>query len=369
MTAAAQTSTARPQGRNIKPAIADTDVHPLPNSLKDLYPYLDKRWHGLVEQFGSRRRQGPVYGPLYPKGQPEAARLDSWPPGGRPGSSLSFMQQQHLDPNNVELGVLTVINPHPGNWQNPDLSAAFCRAVNDWQVAEWTSKDKRLKASILSAYEHGTAAVAEIERLADHPDFVQVFLLSRTSRPLGNRDYWPMLAAAEAAGLPVAIHAFGNSGYPITASGWPSYYVEEMSAHAQSCQAQVVSLILEGVFERFPKLKFVVIEGGFAWVPALAWRLDKHWKTLRAETPSLKRLPSEYIRDHMWFTTQPMEEPDNPRHLEDTIEWIGWDRLLYSSDYPHWDYDDPSRCLPFPVSEDKREKLFLSNARSLYGAR
>jgi predicted TIM-barrel fold metal-dependent hydrolase len=348
--------------------IADCDLHPVPNAIRDLFPYMEKRWREHFESFGARRRQGIFQGPVYPKGQPEAARRDAWPPGGgRPGSRLDFMQKQHLDPNNVELGVLTVINPHPGNYQNPEQSIAMCRAVNDWQVAEWIGKDARLRGSILIAYEHGAAAVAEIDRLAADPNFVQVFLLSRTAQPLGNRCYWPIYEAACRANLPVGIHAFGNSGFPITSGGWPSYYIEEMAGHAQSCQSQVTSLVLEGVFEAFPSLRVVFIESGFGWLPALSWRLDAHWKKLRSENPALKRLPSEYIREHIWITTQPMEEPERPRHLLDIFEWIGWDRILYASDYPHWDFDDPAHVLPGGVSDEQRKKLFLTNALSLYG--
>jgi hypothetical protein len=357
----------------VKPArnafpVADCDIHPIPNSVRDLFPYLEPRWRDHLLAFGGRRRQGPAQGPLYPKGQPDAARRDAWTPeGGRPGSSLAFMQRQHLDANNVQLGMLTVINPHPGAYQNPDLSAALCRAVNDWQVAEWTAKDARLKASIMVPFEHGEAAVAEIDRLAGDRNFAQVFLLSRTAQPLGQRRYWPIYEAAVRAGLPVGVHAFGNSGYPITSGGWPSFYIEEMAGHAQSCQAQLTSLVLEGVFDRFPTLKIVFIETGFAWFPPLAWRLDAQYRKLRSELPHLKRLPSEYIREHIWVTTQPMEEPERRKDLLDVFEWIGWDRLLFSSDYPHWDFDDPARCLPVRISDEQRQKLFLDNALALYG--
>ena len=83
--------------------------------------------------------------------------------------------------------------------------------------------------------------------------------------------------------------------------------------------------------------------------------------------PHLKRLPSEYIHDHVWLTTQPMEEPANRAHVLDAIDWIGWDRLLFATDYPHWDYDDPAHVLPMPVSEQKKRDFFLNNALALYG--
>jgi uncharacterized protein len=351
-----------------KLAIADCDLHPAPNGLKELHPYLDERWHRHLEMFGTLRRHGCQQGPAYPKGQPEAMRRDSWPPdGSRPGSRLGFMQWQHLDPNNVELGVLTPISPHPGGFQNAEMSAAFCRAVNDWQKAEWTQKDSRLRASITVPYEHGELAVGEIERRADDPEFVQVFLLSRTAAPIGQRRYWPMFEAAVRANRPVAIHAFGFGGFPITGGGWPSFYLEEMTGHAQCCQSQVTSLVLEGVFERFPTLRVVFIEGGFAWLPSLAWRLDRHWKKLKSETPHLERLPSEYIRDHIWVTTQPMEEPRSAGHLIDVCEWIGWDKILFATDYPHWDFDNPAQCLPPALTEEQRGRIFLENARSFYG--
>jgi predicted TIM-barrel fold metal-dependent hydrolase len=138
-----------------------------------------------------------------------------------------------------------------------------------------------------------------------------------------------------------------------------------MVGHAQCCQSVLTSMVFEGLFWRFPKLRVILVEAGFAWLPSLAWRLDKLWRRLRDET-QLSRPPSELIRDHVWLTTQPMEEPDTRRHLADTIEWIGWDKLLFATDYPHWDFDDPARALPLPISDMQRHKLFLGNAKDLY---
>jgi predicted TIM-barrel fold metal-dependent hydrolase len=128
----------------------------------------------------------------------------------------------------------------------------------------------------------------------------------------------------------------------------------------------VVSLVLEGVFERFPGLKIVLIEGGFAWVPALCWRMDKHWQRMRAETPLVKRPPSEYMREHFWFTTQPIEEPEDPHDLAEIMQWVGFDRLMFSTDYPHWDFDDPQRAFKAQLSEAQRAAVFRDNAKALY---
>ena len=88
-----------------------------------------------------------------------------------------------------------------------------------------------------------------------------------------------------------------------------------MTEHATAAQVMVTSFIMEGVFERLPDLKVVLIECGFGWLPALGWRLDKHWKRLKDEVPHLKLAPSEYIKKHFWVTTQPMEETEEPDHL------------------------------------------------------
>jgi hypothetical protein len=349
-------------------AIADCDIHPAHKSKRDLDPYLEQRWIDELRTFGPRRRVGVQSGPAYPKSQPNAARRDAFPEDGNaPGSDLDFMRRQLLDPYNIQLGVLNATGENGQHFQNRDLGNAHCRATNHWQIETFTKNEPRLKASLVVPYEDTQAGVAEIEHWAGDPNFVQIILQSRSADPLGNRRYWPIYEAAAAAGLPVGVHAFGFGGHPPTGSGWASYYIEDMVGHAQSCQGLLISMLMEGVFERIPKMKLVLIEAGFGWLPPLAWRLDKLWKRLRAETPHLKRLPSEYIRDHVWLTTQPMEEPEPREHVLDTFDWVGWDRMLFATDYPHWDFDDPDQALQVRIDEPRRRAFFYGNAAALYG--
>ena len=349
-------------------AIADGDIHPRPRSPEEVQRYLSKRWQEHAQTYGFLPRHGFLKGPAYPKVMPDASRRDAvTPTGGRPGSDVGFLATQLLDPYNVELGILNPITPAPGAGQNLEFSAALATAMNHWVLDEWVNKDKRLKASIVIPYENIEASVAEIDRLAGDKRFVQILIMSRTAEPLGQRKYWPIFEAAVRANLPIGVHAFGYGGFPVTGSGWPSYYTEEMTGHAASCQSLVNSMVIEGVFERFPTLKLVLTESGFSWMPSLAWRLDKIWNRLKSETPHLKMLPSEYIKRNIWFTTQPMDEPEKRKYLGDIIEWIGWDRLIFATDYPHWDWDDPHWALPIRPSEDQRTLLFRENARTVWG--
>jgi uncharacterized protein len=111
----------------------------------------------------------------------------------------------------------------------------------------------------------------------------------------------------------------------------------------------------------------VMIEGGFGWIPSLGHRLDRNWKRMRSGLPHLKRAPSQYLHDHFWVTTQPIEEPENPAHLVDVMAAIGFDRILFSSDYPHWDFDDPFVALPASLGDERRKQIYSGNARALYG--
>ena len=346
--------------------IIDGDVHPALRSIADLKAFLPPRWREHLEIYGSRRKLGMSYEP-YPKSAPRACRRDAWPEDGSyPGSDLDLIRKQYLDAYGIEYGILGPLGVSGHSELNSEFSAALASAANDWQREFFTRPEPRLRSAIVVPSENAEASVAEIERCADDPAYAQVFMLTRTSEPLGNRRYWPIYAAAERHGFPVGMHVFGSGGHPYTGTGWPSYYVEEGAGHSTSCQTAVTSLVIEGVFERFPRLKVVMVEGGFAWLPALAWRLDKLFETMRSEVPHLKKKPSEYIRQHIWVTTQPMEEPEDKKQLLDIMEWIGWDRLLFASDYPHWDFDDPFRAFPTGLPPERYKQILTGNGRAVY---
>jgi predicted TIM-barrel fold metal-dependent hydrolase len=355
----------------LKVGIFDCDIHPTVKKPTDIRAYLPERWRRHFDDYGDFIRQ-PFVGALsYPKATRALSRLDSWPPGGGgPGSDLDFMRAQHLDANGVSKGVLQVLWPVGNKQRNRGYAAAMCAAINDWQMDQWTSREPRLKGSIVVPQEETDLAVAEIERVGDSSDFAQLLLSPRAEEPLGRRRYWPLYEAAVARDLPVTFHVGGVNGRPPTAGiGHPSFYAEEHQSHVQYMQGLVANLIFEGVFDEFPTLRVLIIESGLAWAPALGWRLDEAWRRLGSGVPHVKRPPSEYLREHFWFSTQPADEPQLPSQLRDVFDWIGWNRILFATDYPHWDFDDPRHAFKMKLSETERFRVYWANAHEAYGSR
>jgi predicted TIM-barrel fold metal-dependent hydrolase len=348
--------------------IADCDIHPYMKKPSELHAFLSQRWLTHLKEIGAHHNRVFMGGPAYPRMSPGSGmRADAWPKdGSRPGSDLALMQEQCLDRYGIEYGMLMV--PGTGAWErNPEFAAALCTAMNDWQVAYWTDRDPRLKAGIDVPVEDADDAVAEIERRAGDRRFAHVMMPPRGVEPLGKKRYHKVLAACAANDLPVAVHLGDNHARAQTGGGWPSYYFEQHQTYPHSMEALVASFVFDGVFEAIPKLKLVIIEGGFSWSPPLCWRMDKHYLRMRHEVPHLKMLPSEYVKRNVWFTTQPMEEPERKNDLLSLFEWIGWDHVLFSSDYPHWDHDDPRYAFRVRLPDDKKRMILRDNAINLYG--
>jgi predicted TIM-barrel fold metal-dependent hydrolase len=348
--------------------LIDCDVHPYVKGPNDFDPFLSKRWLEHKKTIGNRPRQGLAKTSMYPRMSPgNGMRGDSWTKtGGHPGSDLPLMQEQLLDMFDVAYGLLAPLVGGAGAERNVEFGAAMATATNEWQLANFCAPDPRLKGAVQVNIEWTEGAIAEIEKRAGDRRFVQVNIPPRGLEPLGRRRYWPILEACAANGFPVSLHLGGTSGHASTGGGWPSFYHEEHPSYVQSMQTLVTSLVCEGVFEHIPNLKVVLVEGGFAWLPALSWRLDKHWKRLKAEVPHLKRSPSEYVHEHIWVTTQPIEEPERPQDMLAILEWIGPDRIMFSTDYPHWDQDDPRYAFKVPLPEAWKDRIYRANARALY---
>jgi uncharacterized protein len=346
--------------------VIDCDVHQSTTSIKDLLPYLPQVYREQILHAG----YGGIDFPQYPWTHPEGFwRRDAFPDDGRPaGSDYELLRRQLLDPYGVEYALLTGEDILTASCMaSPHLAGALCRAYNDWVVETWLPRDSRLKASVAVATQDPEEAAREIRRVGGHPDLVQVLLPTGSRVGYGHRQFDPIFDAAAELALVVAIHIGGDGvgvmGAP-TATGWPVHYIEYHTLFSTSMMSHLVSLICHGTFEKFPTLRVVLIESGVCWLPGLVWRLDNDYRGLRMEVPWVKRLPSEYVREHVRLTTQPLERPDSLRDLRAMLELIGPEMLLFATDYPHWDFDNPEFL---PVPPEWAERVFERNAREWYG--
>jgi predicted TIM-barrel fold metal-dependent hydrolase len=345
--------------------VIDVDIHPTVPSVEALFPYLSEHWREYIRTSAFK---GPVDTAYPPRAPTTVAPGITSPDDKPPGSTLQSIQKDVLDPWTLEFGILNCAYA-VDSLHNPDTAAAMAAAVNDWLIAEWLDKDPRLRASVVVPTRIPEMGAREIDRVGDHPGFVQVLLPVRSEAPYGNRRYLPIFEAAARRDLVVSLQFGGVPGNPPTGSGWPSYYIEEYVGMAQIFQTQVLNMIVEGVFDRFADLRVALIEGGWTWLPSLMWRIDKDWKGLRREVPWNTRVPSAYIRERIRLSLQPMDAPPDPAHLLQIIEQLGSDELLmFSTDYPHWHFppDEPQQAVPAGLSESSRNKILRDNARALY---
>jgi predicted TIM-barrel fold metal-dependent hydrolase len=339
----------------------DCDFHPAAPGMAQLLPYLDDYWR---EQICNRAIDRMSFAMMsYPPNAPISARAD-WRAEKDGAGSLAQVQAKLLNGFGLKFAIANVIHGCVA-LHNDDMAAAICRAVNDWLRAEWLDREPRLRGSILVGPQDISQAVAEIERLAPDNRFVQVLLLAMGERLLGRRELFPIYEAAERHGLAIGVHAGSTYRYAPTIVGWPVYQFEDYVAQAQAFANQTVSLIAEGVFRRFPRLKVVLLESGVSWLPMTMWRTDKTWRGARSEIPWVDRWPSEIIREHIRLSTQPFDAPDATAVLQ-TVDRIGSDEvLLFSTDYPHWQFDG-DKVLPDGLTKKMLRKVLVENALATY---
>ena len=295
----------------------DCDVHCAPASIDALVPYMDDYWRDYVEN--AAMYLSPTLTGTYPEAVSPA-----------PPATVEALRAELLDPGGLRAAVLTCVSAFDTS-RNPYYEAALCKAINEWLRAEWLERDERLRASMVVPTLDPDAAIAGHD-------------------------------------LVLALHAWGRIGTAPTASGSTHTYFEDYLANSQAIvQAQVMSLVAEGVFERVPSLRVALLECGFSWVPPMLWRFDKDWKAVWREVPWLKARPSEYVQRHFRATTAPAQLPADRGQAEQLAQMLGADEfLVYASDHPHRHGDGHLDVLLDVLGEGGRAAVMHGNAEALY---
>ena len=240
-----------------------------------------------------------------------------------------------------------------------EIEAELATAYNRWIVEHVLPHEPRMKAMLYLPYNTPEAAEATVKRFLGAPGVVGFLVTSTRYQPVHANEYMRLYAMLEEADMPIGFHAHHN---------WHNEYTRHLnrfvSMHAISFvlsnMVHLTNWVINGLPERFPRLKVMWIESGLAWLPFLMQRLDHEYLMRVSEAPLLKRLPSQYISE-MYYTMQPMETT-NLKLLEGTFEAIRAEtQLLYASDWPHWDFDVPAKVFDLPFLDDRAKRNILGH--------
>jgi predicted TIM-barrel fold metal-dependent hydrolase len=276
------------------------------------------------------------------------------------GGSREIVQaMQWMDALSVDYACIfptpmLLLGTHP----QVEMEVALAKSYNRWLAEEVLAKNPRLVSMLYLPFNDPDATYEMVRHYKQTKGVVGFMVCSTRYKGVYDNAYMKTYALLEEIGLPISFHA----GY-----NWNDQLMSTtnrfIAAHALGFTffnaVHCTNWIVNGLPERFPKLKVIWIESGLAWVPWLMQRLDNDYRMRSSECPALKRLPSEYMRE-MFYTTQPMEMINNREALELTFKMINAEtQLMYSSDYPHWDMDLPSTIWDLPFLNEKQKRNIL----------
>ena len=289
---------------------------------------------------------------------------------GYPGSNPELVAQHVFVERGVDVAIL-----HPmsrGIMPDRHLGTALHAAHNEMMVSRWLESAEfgdRFRGTIRVNPDDIAGALREIEKWRGHSRIVQIGIPLQSRELYGKPQFWPLWEAAEAANLPVAVHIETGEGigFAPTASGHTHTYEQYLSFMALNYLYHLMNMIAEGVFERFPGLKFVWADGAADFVTPFIWRMDTFGRPHLEQTPWAPRIPSDYLPGHVYFIQGSL---DGPGDAEFAGEWFGFtgkeDMVMFGSSYPHWQNSELGK-LPPAFTAEQREKVCWRNAAGIYG--
>jgi predicted TIM-barrel fold metal-dependent hydrolase len=250
---------------------------------------------------------------------------------------------------------------HPDSQVEVEVAWAYSR----WFTERILTEDPRIKTMIYLPFNEPEASLRFVEYFSGKPGVAGFMVTAARYKPVHHNAYTKVYRALEERNMPLGFHAIFHESERMF-EGMNKF----LSVHALGFifynLVHITNIVINGIPERFPNLKFMWIEGGLAWIPFLMQRLDNEYMMRTSEAPLLKKLPSEYMRD-MFYTTQPMETHDLDA-LKTTFRMINAEtQLMFASDYPHWDFNLPSTIFDLPfLTEQAKRQILGENARRVF---
>jgi uncharacterized protein len=278
-----------------------------------------------------------------------------------------------LDAEGIDAAVLytTIGLLWEAELDDAELSQAYTRAYNRW-ICEFCSGSPRLVPTAHLSLSDPAAAARELERAAGEGAMgAYVAPFTHDGRPLGHPDNDPVFAAAQDLDLPFAIHPTFEPQWTKGARMGTWEHVKQLRLLASvtasdGVRQQFTTLFDYGIFDKFPRLKVVVLESGGGWIGYWLDRIDAvYGHTFIGTRVPIEHKPSDYFRERVWISCDPDE-----RTIPALAERFGADRFMWASDFPHADhtpeYITDLDGLAAAFNEPSRRQFLGDNARALY---
>jgi len=332
---------------NAVDVVVDADAH-VTESVDQLLEYVDERDEGLrriIED--AAHPEHDIYSVAHPT--PPFIHTEAFgdvysdAPTGSLAAKRAEMEEFELDYSilspTLNLSLPTV--------NNDRAAVVMAKAYNAWVLDQFVEEgDDTILTPVVVPPQVPDRAAEMIDDRADEDGVIAVSVPSTgLVPPPGHRWYDPIYEAAEDNGLPLMFHSASGATadiFPVMRK-WTEVYAEDHAmVHPFTAMWNLTSMLFQAVPARYPDLQFVFQEAGVGWIPYTKWRLDDHYLELSDEVPGLDKLPSKYVDDQFYFSTQPLGYTgDHPEHMAKMIELVGPENLMYASDLPHPDFDPP----------------------------
>lgn len=292
-----------------------------------------------------------------------------------PGSVDPHERVNHLDREGIDKTFVfpTLSLGSESECRDPALSAAYARAYNRWASEFCSPYPDRLFAAAHINLRSIDEAVKEISRAAED-GMKGAFICPATVNGIryGHEYYDPFWAAAQDLDMPVTMHVATHADYP-GRSLYPGHEAGLGNApvafmNMMSIPDPIImftSMMADGLFEKFPRLRFAMVEIGCTWVAHWLDIMDDKIGRFGFDTP-LTMSPSDYFKRQCWISAEP-----NEKGLGFIAELVGPDRFMWGSDWPHPEgHTDPLGKVKQNIvglPEEDRRKILGENALSMYG--
>jgi hypothetical protein len=248
-----------------------------------------------------------------------------------------------------------------------EVEVALARAYNRWLCEEVLAQEPRIRSSLYLPLNDPEATYQVVKEFGGKKGVIGFTIVAPHYKAVYDNAYVKTYSLIEEMGLPLVFHGAFAWGEDQSIGLCNRFLAVHALGFSWFNILHCTNWLVNGMPERFPKLKVAWVESGLAWIPFLMQRLDNEWMMRSSEVPLLKRRPSDYMRE-MFYSTQPMEMVNNREALELTFKMISAEtQLMYASDYPHWDMDLPSTIYDLPfLTESAKRNILGGNAKRFF---